>query len=174
MSLYIQNNTNLEKVTVNVQVTNPLKRELIVNHLCLHCVVKNSLSSNNDRMLLGYDDLFAYNPVFLTLQPEESKPVSLSVSVQHAAMDGLEMEIVGIRWQVFNCMQGFHRFDRALIAVKSTSSVSPHAFLSAGAKAVANFESDHKSIHHFLLRYYVLLRLLFGKTRRRENKKNNK
>jgi len=137
-----------EPIIVQLPIHNPLKRALVVNNLCLHIEVVQGDQPLPD--LLGYDDLFEYEPSNVTLRASETKLFALSIVPKRAELCGLKVVLVGIRWQVFNCMQGFFRLDTALQEIRRSSPLSDCSFLRIGKKAIAHFQKDHRSVQHHL------------------------
>ena len=126
---------------VDTLVRNPLKRELYVCNMLLHCKIscKEEKMQLDKIASLDYDQLFAYYAVIinLSLGPMESKVIRLNISPIHSILDTM-FEMVDIR------------FDRAFESTLSNSPVSMHAFLKHGPKNVTFFNNDHRSIEHYL------------------------
>ena len=141
-----------EPIIVQFPIHNPLKRTLIVSNLCLHIDILSSSSSTTKTIptILGYDDLFEYQPSNITLNSSETKLFSLSIIPKNNILCGFKIKIVGIRWQIFDCMQGFYKFENAFHEIKLSSKLSNCSFLKYGKKSIATFKKDHRSIEYYL------------------------
>ena len=139
-----------EPIIVQFPIHNPLKRPLVVNNLCLHIDVLQERADRTLPDMLGYDDLFSYQPSNITLRASETKLFALSIIPKLPDLRGFTMKLVGIRWQVFNCMQGFYRFETALREIRRSSPLSDCSFLKIGKKSIADFQKDHRSVQHHL------------------------
>ena len=122
----------------------------MVNNVCLHCQISGDLLQTQSMHMVSFDELFGYNPINIRLDACETKKIGLKITPKHELLDGRKIEIVGIRWQVFDCMQGFHNFKNALNSLKSNSLLSPQTTLCAGIKSIATFKKDHKRIEDYI------------------------
>ncbi len=116
----------------------------------LEIINYKSNESNIDRHLT-YDDLFKYTPANIKLLASQTKLFSLSIIPKNNILCGSNIKIIGIRWQIFDCMQGFYKFENAFREMSLLSPLSKCSFLKYGKKSIESiFENDNLAILTFV------------------------
>jgi len=88
-------------------LVNPLGQELRVSNMMIHCEVENFKSKS----IVTFDELFKYDTPFENMPPQTSKQFSLTLVPSSELLQGFNVHLLGIRWQLFDVMQGYHTFQ---------------------------------------------------------------
>eukprot|EP00494_Astrolonche_serrata_P003131 UN03137 len=74
--------------------------------MMVHCEIINFKCSR----VVIYKDLFDYDTPYFVMTPGSTREFSLRLIPKNELLQGFAIKIIGIRWQLFDVMQGFHCF----------------------------------------------------------------